>query len=170
MLAATLIVLALAAVSASAKRGNPQHLAPPGNPAVSQYLEDVPSDQGAAPPRSGGAVPTVLSVGQRKKLNRLGADGRLLVQIDNETAPVAVIRRATHGRARGASRNVGFSLAGVAMPRTSAGAGSSISAVLSAAAGRGGGGGVGVLLPALMGGGLLVLVWSVVRRRGARRS
>ena len=169
------LTLALSAPGASAKGGGPQHVAPPGNPGVTQYLEDVPGDKGSAPPRSG--QPTqVLSASQRKRLDGLGPDGKLLVAVDNETAPAASSKAGSHGTQRSKPADVvaGRTRATVRLGKipsaSRTGSGSVAAAVLGAAADRGGSGGVGLLLPVLIGGALLLLGVPFARRRRAHRS
>jgi hypothetical protein len=184
---ALVLVAMQAPIAAAATHGGnppPRHLAPPGNPAVSEYLEDVPTDMGSAPPGSGSKPTHTLSSSQRQKLDKLGADGKLLVNVDNDTAPAAANTVAATPRPK--SKSKGLSNARSHRPAQSHSSttpavvsasfiakgrdDSSVSAVLGAATGQGGGGGTGVLLPTLMGVGLLLVVVSLVRRRGARRS
>ncbi len=167
------------AAQAAARPGHPKYLAPPGNSALSQYLEVVPSAGGAAPPRTG-AKPTVLSAGQRRRLDQLGAPGRTLESVVAATSiplPVASSGRAPrgHGKRRGRSG---------ASPGRGSGAGSTIASgidgappvsgrspvgeVLSAATGHEVGGGLGILLPALVLGAIVIVLIAVVRRRGLR--
>lgn len=169
--AATVVLLAISAPTATATGGAPKHLAPPGNPAVTEYMEDVPTAMGSAPPGSGGKPAQTLSPSQRRRLEHLGPNGKLLVGVVNETAP-PTSKPAGAGTSPDAGRRTG---AEAGRSETSAsfrgsGSGSLASAVLGAATGQGGGGGMGVLLPALMAVGLLLVIVSTLRRREARRS
>jgi hypothetical protein len=174
-----LAVMALAPLAATAARGRPTHpttLAPPGNPAVTEYLEDVPSAGGAAPPGGGDKPTHPLSAGQTKQLNHLGATGKLLVNVDKATAPQATASStivAKHTTVHSATHPVAGHHSQPAPeaktdPKVFSGSSSgSVSAVISAATGQGGGGS-GILLPILIAGGLLLVGLSVARRRRAR--
>ncbi len=168
----------------------PKYLAPPGNSAVSQYLEVVPTAGGSEPPRSGGAGHTpTLSPGQRHVLSRYGDEGRTLIAIVAATAPPTSPRtrpessggRGSRAVARGSGRTSGTSSRTSVTPTehpyaplmgaSTSGTVSPVSAVLAAATGRVDGGGIGILLPLLMGLGLLGTILGVARRRRkARRS
>lgn len=157
----TVLLLAtalLAPATAAAKGG--ATLAPPGNSAVTEYLETVPNAEGASPLRQGAPRSAVLGVSARRALVRLGPDGRTLAAVADATAPPAVPSPAGgHG---GGARPVVLSAAGVP---------SRAGALLAAATGRDGGGGLGPALPALMAAGLLwALVHARRRRGGAGRS
>ena len=181
----TLAALLGPASVALAAGGPPKHLAPPGNPAVSEYLEDVPTAGGAAPPGSGGKPAHTLSPNQQRQLGRMGKNGQALENVVNETAPPAA-PDTPKGGGHGASgrRGSGSGRAGAGSdragadpspghsirPASSSSSGSPTSAVLSAATGRGGGGGMGVFLPVLVGLGVLSVVVTLIRRRGVSRS
>jgi len=183
--------LAISAGVAAASSGHPKYLAPPGNPAVTQYLEVVPNASGASPPRSGGKQPSSLSPAEQRKLNHLGTDGKTLAKVVEATAPPPA--QSAPAQDSGTPAGATTSSSGAPKTDTSAGAGnhpgtsdparvapihslsgtgsgSSVSSLLSAAAGQGGGGGMGVFLPALMAAGLLAVVFAVWRRRGTRGS
>jgi len=191
---AALAALALSATAAGASSSHhPKYLAPPGNPAVTQYLEVVPNAMGSSPPRSGGNPPAAspsgqpsssgrqpssLSQSERRKLDHLGPDGKTLANVVQSTAPPAQPDSAggpTSGRASSGSghpdgpHTAGSDHRAPSGSLSSTGSQSALSAVLNAAAGQGGGGGMGILLPALMAAGLLSVVLVVLRRRGARR-
>jgi hypothetical protein len=169
------------ALPATAEARHPATLAPPGNSAVTQYLETVPTDSGSRPSSSSGPSGGVLTPVQQHKLDSMGPDGRLLATAANSTAPVPVrasapARPAHHGRKRsgpvaGSSRGSHHALAG---PKgggdgTNSGGGSGIASILSAAVDHGSGGGLGYTLPALMlAAFLMVAVQSVLRRRRGR--
>jgi hypothetical protein len=160
---------------------------------VTQYLEVVPNAMGSSPPRSGGNPPTAqsgpggepnsLSSSERKKLDRLGPDGKTLANVVQSTAPPATPANqgASGGEASGSpdgkssvggedrSNPAGAGRQSASGSLSSTGSQSAVSAVLGAAAGQGGGGGMGIMLPVLMGAGLLTVVLVGLRRRGARR-
>lgn len=166
------LLLALPAAPAAAKRA--ATLAPPGNSAVTEYLETVPNAYGASPPRPGGPHDGLLSAAGRRALLRLGADGRALAAMADATAPPAVpgAGGASAG-ARGGAAAPGAAAAGDGGLRSTAlsaaGAPSRIDALLAAAAGRDAGGGMGPALPALMGVAALWALAHALRRRGAGR-
>ncbi|HLY49017.1 MAG TPA: hypothetical protein VKR21_07460 [Solirubrobacteraceae bacterium] len=161
-LAASVFAAGLTLAVASPAAGQPPTVAPPGNPAVSQYLELVPTVSGAKPSDNvhgshAGSLATggfgggpggggVLSHSTVNRLDAHGPLGALTASIALATAP------ARHGHVGGSVRS---SPAGAVT--------SPSSAVLSAVAGSSGDGGLGVLLPALLaaiviGGGALALV------------
>jgi hypothetical protein len=83
----TVATLAVALPAAAAARP-PVLLAPPGNSGITQYSEVVPSDQGATPPRAGGAPGNgPVTLAQQRRFDRLGADGRTLAAVAKATAP-----------------------------------------------------------------------------------
>jgi cobalamin biosynthesis Mg chelatase CobN len=124
---AALVGLALSAGVASASSDHPRYLAPPGNPAVMQYTEDVPNAMGSSPPRSGGNPPSSLTPAEREKLNHLGANGKALANVVEETAPPPA-QPASSAAAGGAGT-------AAATTTASSGAGSSSSAGSSSNAG-----------------------------------
>lgn len=162
-LALALAMMALAPGSAIAARGHPTYLAPPGNPAVTEYLEDVPSALGSVPPGSGGTPAHRLTTRQTRQLAHLGATGELLVNVDRATSPRRLPVRKKHAAPK-VSRPAAEERTD---PRTFSGSGSgSVSAVISAATEQGTGS--GLLLPGLIAGGLAVAGGIVVRRRRTR--
>ena len=172
---ATTFLAALAAlglIAPAAAGATPVTLAPPGNSAIGQYLEVVPGDTGATPPRSGGSIAggggaagghvggqggiaTPLSAAQRGRLGQLGAGGRTLLAVVDGTAPaaigaapsVAARRRSPEGRTAGLSEARQDS-SHVARMLDEVRAPSAGSLLLSAADG-GGAGGLGPALPAM---------------------
>jgi len=156
----TVLLLALVLLApATAARGDAT-LAPPGNSAVTEYLETVPNAMGQSPPRPGAPASGALSASRRAALVRLGADGRALAAVVDATAAPAVPRAAgghgSHVRVSPAA------LSGAGVPSRAA-------ALLAAAAGRDSGGGLGPALPALMAAGLLWLAHALRRRDAGRR-
>jgi hypothetical protein len=145
---AALVVLALA-LPALAHAQAPQTNAPPGNSAVDEYLETVPSATGNAPPRSPqNGAPGVLSAAERARLERLGPDGKTLADAVDATG--------------------GSSAKAVPKPDVLAGPGSSAGReLLDAVAGDDGGGGMGLVLPAILIAALLAAITLVLLRRRA---
>jgi hypothetical protein len=137
------LVLPLAAGARS--RGT---LAPPGNSAVSQYVEVVPNDAGASPPRVGGGTGGPLTQAQRGALAGLGAGGRTLAAVVDTTSPPPLRGATRRPAARRSARKAAIGAAETSRLLSAAGARSPASSVLAAAVG--GGGGLGVLLPAIM--------------------
>lgn len=148
-LLSALVALALLALPAAAPA---QTNAPPGNSAIDEYLETVPSATGNQRPRqpgTGDGGKSVLTPAQRRKLERLGPDGRALADAVEATAPPA----AKPGAAQTLDGSDGRS------PFT---------AVLEAVTGSDGGGGMGFMLPVILLATLLgVIALAVLRRRSA---
>jgi hypothetical protein len=144
-------------------------LAPPGNSAVTEYLETVPNAMGASPPRSGAPQSGVLRPDRRRALERLGADGRALAAVVDATSPPSAGGTAgTAGRGRGAPANASQGAAPVSQAALAGkGAPSRLVSLLTAATGQDGGGGLGALLPVLMAASLLGMIARAVRRRRA---
>ena len=164
-------VLLFAASPALAAGRGPIVLAPPGNSAVSQYVEVVPTAQGGGIPRPPGGG-SELTAAQTRAYDGLGQVGRLLVGVVAETAPAPArtVADRTAGAASAPPRKANIGLSDVVKPPPSGpGSRSPLSLVLSAVAGNGQGG-AGFLLPGL----LLVLAFAVgaivVLRRQAHRS
>src|SRR5436190_15498987 len=81
-----LLLVALPLPSAVARTN-----APPGNSAIDEYLETVPSATGNQRPRQPGSKggPSVLTPTQRAQLEKLGPGGKALVAAIEATAPPA---------------------------------------------------------------------------------
>ncbi len=166
-----LAVLAFPAV-ATAK---PVTVAPPGNSAVNQYVESVPTAGGGrpdgsihtgsgAPGRSGGSggsggssAGSIPATTQRS-LNAQGADGQRAAALALATSPTPSVSRPGSGSASGssgASHQKSHRPAGAAGPplhptaSTSQGA-SPLSAVFKALTGSTSSGGLGLLLPIIL--------------------
>jgi hypothetical protein len=155
-LLAALVALALIASPAAASAQTQKTNAPPGNSAIDEYLETVPSASGNArprPPAANGGSSSALSAAERARLAKLGPDGRTLAAAIDATSP-APSKRADSGTTGGS---------------VAAGEGRSpISQVLDVAVGRDSGGGMGVLLPAILLASLLgFITLAVMRRRSA---
>jgi hypothetical protein len=145
-----LVTLVLLAVPAGAAAQAPQTNAPPGNSAIDEYLETVPSASGNQVPSAPGAAGSAgnrggLTPAQRTKLERLGPDGKALANAVDATAPPSATKSSKQidgGNGR-----------------------SPISAVFDAATGSDGGGGMGVVLPIILLASLLGVIALVVLRR-----
>jgi hypothetical protein len=162
--AALPIALAIALIeplSAFASR-HPAYLAPPGNSAVAQYLEVVPTAAGSKPPGASG-ITHPLTGGTVARLDRLGPDGRLLVTVVDQTAQPGSTPSPGPAPRSGVRPAPGGS---VSLSRTSAS--SPVASALAAAAGQDAGGGTGIWLPIVMLGAVAVVVASVIRRRSSR--
>jgi hypothetical protein len=147
VLAAFVLVAALA-VPAGAAAPSRQTNAPPGNSAIDEYLETVPSATGNQRPGTPGAAGSGgggLTPSQRAKLERLGPDGKALANAIDATAPPPATKP-SHKIDGGNGR-------------------SPISAVFDAATGSDGGGGMGVFLPIVLLASLLGVIALVVLRR-----
>jgi hypothetical protein len=162
------------ALPAAAEGSQHATLAPPGNSAVSQYLETVPNSMGSSPPGAGGPHTGALTPGGRRGVDRLGSDGRTLAAVVDATTPPAAAASppaaSTNRRARvsGTTGTIGHRGATASLPPLSGdGAPSPVSSVLAAATGRDGGGGLGIFLPGLMLAGVFALIARVVWRRRA---
>ena len=139
-----LVALALPVTPAAAQTN-----APPGNSAIDEYLETVPSATGNEVPRKPGSKPgpSVLTPAQRAKLEKLGPDGKALVVAVEATAPPAASKPAEKLDLDGAQGR------------------SPISAVLDAAVGQDSGAGMGFMLPVILLASLLGTIALVVLRR-----
>ena len=110
LLVALIIALTLPA-AADAKR---RVIAPPGNSAVNQYVEVIPTGGGSRPsstlPSGGGrpGAPGVLSPAAERALGRGGSDGHSVAALVSATAP-GPPRDAKSLRVRGPSRRGGSS-------------------------------------------------------------
>lgn len=147
----TAVLTLLAVLFLAAPAAGQQVNAPPGNSAVDEYLETVPSATGNSsprPPSAGGTSGGALTAAQRAQLEKRGPDGKALADaIDATASPKASTgspQRGTVSAAQGRSP---------------------IAKVLDVVAGRDGGDGMGVLLPAILLASLLGLVTLVVVRR-----
>jgi hypothetical protein len=95
-LLATLAVLALAG-PAPALAQSPKTNAPPGNSAIDEYLESIPSADGNTP--TGNVVrskPRPLAGAAGRALRAAGDDGKRLEQIVTATAPKKALNAAEH--------------------------------------------------------------------------
>ena len=82
---AALVALAMFMPAVAAAQ-DPTRNAPPGNSAIDEYLESVPSATGneiPGPPAAGGT----LTPAQKRALERLGPDGATLASVVESTSP-----------------------------------------------------------------------------------
>jgi hypothetical protein len=192
-----LATLALGLPALAAAKG-PITIAPPGDSAVSQYVEVVPGDTGASPTRVGGGQAGAITSGQRAQLDRLGANGRTLAAVVDATAPQPIFASdgpagtaAPDGPGRTATsdRRAGTAASGEAgRPSASPGAGAlpgaltgtdafsvlsnaearSTPSLILDAAAGSGTSGLGIFLPAMMLACALGVIARAVRRRRSR--
>jgi hypothetical protein len=131
---AAIAVFALVVSPAAFAQAPPQTNAPPGNSAIDEYLETIPSASGSVRPRGPGGGSGALTPALRRRLDRLGPDGQTLARLVASTSPaapeVAPARREV-AEATSASR-------------------SPAGALIAAATGQGDGGGLGPVLPAIL--------------------
>jgi hypothetical protein len=142
---AILVVLTVAA-PAPALAQRPATNAPPGNSAIDEYLESVPSASGNTPTGNVvGAKPRPLAGAAGRALRAAGKDGRRLEQIVSATAPQKAL-----DAARGAKP--GAAVPGVAGSEAPGAKGRSpLSSVADAIlTGSGGGSGMGAAFPVLL--------------------
>jgi hypothetical protein len=173
----TLLVLVPALALPAVAGARPATLAPPGNPAISQYLEVVPTDGGGSPPSSSHSHGNgALTSAQRHALVRRGAAGRALAAVVDATAPGTTSAAASQPQgvsgtpSAPAATGSGGHENSASGQLSAGGVRSPLSSVLAAATGHGGGGGMGILLPALLVGGVLVAAVIGLRRRGTASS
>ena len=171
-LIAALAALLTMPAAAAASGAHHHYLAPPGNSAVSQYLEVVPNASGSATertPAAGGG----LSAAERARLQHLGTAGRTLASVVAATTPTAVPRHRhkdkghpgapVAGGSGGSGGSGGEGGAGAGLRGGSTG--SPVGSVLAAATGGSDGGGLGVLLPIAMIAALAAVAGAALRRR-----
>jgi len=144
-----LVVLALALPALTYAQA-PQTNAAPGNSAIDEYLETVPSAGGNVRPRSSQDGPTAgaLTPTQRERLERLGPDGQKLADAVEATAPSA------------ASKQAGG-------PELAEGVGRAPARELLGGVGGDDGEGMGLALPAILIVALLAAITVVLLRRRA---
>jgi hypothetical protein len=142
-----LVALLLLALPATAMAQQAPTNAPPGNSAIDEYLETVPSATGDQRPGQPGAAGSggVLPPAERARLEKLGPDGKALADAVDATAPPAA-------------------KPGQKLDIDGAKGRSPISAVLDAAVGSDGGG-MGIFLPIILLASLLGVIALVVLRR-----
>jgi hypothetical protein len=154
------LVVLMLIIAPSTAIARPPTNAPPGNSAIDEYLETVPSATGDQRPGTPGAGGGVLAPAQRQRLERLGPDGRALANAVDATATAPPrkampVPPAVEGRSP------------LPVPPAVDGR-SPLSAVVVAAAGHDDGGGMGLVLPAILLATLLGVIALVVLRRRSR--
>ena len=145
------VLVALALVALPSAASAQATTAPPGNSAIDEYLETVPSatgNQRPGTPGTGGKNDSVLTKAERTKLEQLGPDGKALADAIDATAPPAAKPGQKLDESAGAGR-------------------SPIGAVLEAVTGTGSGGGMGIFLPLILLASLLGVIALALRRRSA---
>ena len=156
------IIVVLGLPATAAARGF-KTIAPPGDSAVSQYVEVVPTAAGGTPAGSGAPQTGALTPAQRQALAQAGQQGQNLAAIVEATAPPAA-RRST-GKPGQTGAPAGTAAAPAA--NLSAGGAPSSAALLAAAVTGGGNGGLGVFLPGIMLAGVVAVIARLVFRRRA---
>ncbi len=181
LLATAVLGFGLLAVPAAAQPH--RHLAPPGNSAISQYLETIPTASGGQPSSSvsasgghgsgGGAGGSVLPASTSHALAAQGPIGAADASMIQATAPSGGATGQSSGSGGSRSRpstDQTSSSQTPAAPAASPPAPGAVNSVLKSLTGSSGSGGLGVLLPILLavvfvaGGGLAF--WR--RRRAAQ--
>jgi hypothetical protein len=164
MLAA--LATAMLAVPAAAYGKPLSVIAPPGDSAISQYVEVVPTDTGATLSRSGVGYARVLTPDELQTLDGLGPAGRTLAAVVDQTSPPIrtsrpELRRALTSGAVGDPR----ARSGVVDPLAGVHPRSTMSLILDTATG-GADGVLGVLVPAIvLAAALGIVAGAVLRRR-----
>jgi hypothetical protein len=158
------LALLLAAPIAPAAAAPPHTNAPPGNSAIDEYLETVPSASGDARPRPPGAhgAPTTLTPAQRAELRARGTEGEILSRVVDATSPPETAPASAPAHAPATAR------APVTPHAASAGR-SPVAATLAAATGSDDGSSLGPLLPAILVMSLLGVIALVAIGRSRRR-
>jgi hypothetical protein len=168
LLVLLLVASILPAAVAEASQG-PRTNAPPGNSAIDEYLETVPGETGDHHHDHSDGKQGHLTHDQRRRLERLGADGRELAGLV-EATPVTGGSAATGGgvKARGEQAS-GSTASRHSRTASTGGSRSPVHAALVAAVVTDGGGGLGLLLPIVLGASALGIIGSGVLRRRPRR-
>ena len=130
---AAIAAFALVLSPAALAQAPPQTNAPPGNSAIDEYLETIPSASGSVRPRGPGGGSAALTPALRRRLDRLGPDGQTLARLVASTSPAAA--KAPARREVAAATSASRSPAG---------------ALIAAATGQDDGGGLGPVLPAIL--------------------
>jgi hypothetical protein len=141
--------------------------APPGNSGVDQYFESVPGAGGNRPSATqGGPAGRPLSPAAKRRLERLGADGRAAAAAAQATAPPAA-SGAKNGRKGSRSNDNGSGGHQQVLGTRSEGRTAPVAAV-KALTGSGNGG-MGIFLPlVLMASLVLAGAYLIARRRAPR--
>jgi hypothetical protein len=134
--------------------------APPGNSAISEYIENVPGAKGNVPSTSvhshGSAGSGVLSASTQHALAQKGSDGAQVAALAAATAPAAAVHRHATGPSHshsnshnGAAAPAGGSAGGPPAPPVTGSVNSSSQSVLKAVTGSATHG-LGALLPVIL--------------------
>lgn len=133
-----------------------QTTAPPGNSAIDEYLETVPTPRGDAPPRKPGeSGRPILTPSQRAELEAAGPDGETLARVLDATAPEA-----------SSAASAASSTASAAAAPAAGNGRSPVAASLAATTGTDERSALGLLLPAILLATLLGI--ALIRSRRAR--
>jgi hypothetical protein len=178
MIRRLLVLLLVASIlPVAAAEGSPAQRtnAPPGNSAIDEYLETVPGETGDHHHDHSDGKQGHLTQDQRRRLERLGADGRELANLVAATPVTGGSAATGHGAATGHAAAVrgeqasGSTASRHARTASTGGSRSPVHAALVAAVVTGGGGGLGLLLPIVLGASALGIIGSGVLRRRPRR-
>ena len=164
------LALALPA-SAQAQKTN----APPGNSAIDEYLETVPTASGNRPPNAPGARQhsSTLTGAQRRQLEQSGTEGKQLEALVDATAPAPATTApvdAPHASSGGHTPTGASTPAPLptreAIERAQDSAPSPLKATLAAAVSANDGGGLGIFFPVILLASLVgMIALAVLRRR-----
>jgi hypothetical protein len=146
VLATLVLALAVAPSGAAAQGTN----APPGNSAIDEYLETIPGttgDRPASPSGAGSNPSSGLTATERKRLEALGPDGRVLAGAIEQTTPARGTGSLSDGKGR-----------------------PPVASVVEAVGGHDGGSGLGLILPLILLATLLVMLVALLRRRRSSSS
>jgi hypothetical protein len=145
-------------------------LAPPGNSAVQQYVENVPSAAGTVPAKAQHGKSRV-SPRAAHSLAAQGKDGKAVAALAAATAPPSGPSGPGSGRQHagdsGTQRAAGPIVQALPAASVSAASESTPHAVLRAVSGTGGG--IGALLPVLLGASVVAALLTGLRRRRTLR-
>lgn len=156
----TLLAVLLCLGTAPAALAQTQKVAPPGNSAIDEYVESVPSASGNHPTKPGGGQPAGLSKSSTAALSKLGKDGKAVEQLVAGTG--GAVTKPSQG-AKATKTPAGPTIVADSGRSPLA---ATAHAVLTSS--HSDGGGMGILLPAILGAAVLAAIAAVVLRR--RRS
>ncbi len=144
---AVAIAMAIASLPSSAAA---QRVAPPGNPAVDQYTESLPTPGGSGPSAGNHQRSPAKVLGSRNagRLAALGSDGQAAAMLAAAGAPIRRAPNAQGASSTGAAKTIAAANgANAAQPGGSSGLGE----IVSQATGSSSSGEMGLLLPLLIG-------------------
>lgn len=145
-----LAVLAAACLIAAPAAHAQSGVTPPGNSALEQYLETVPSAGGSKVPGGGeGGSRTNVPAAVARQLEQAGADGQKVRELLETTATQEAVDKAAKRKPSSSSSSSSSSSGSSSSGGTPAvsGSGSAPTAVVKALTGDDAGGGFGVALP-----------------------